>query len=222
MTTELTETNHAPKGTRRQALRKWVLKVTLIVAVLAPLTFLIAAIGVKLGLWGVGFGFGKLTLKLGPLMLLLSGVLGLVSLVLAAVFKPRKGFFTAGLALMVAIAGIGKIVAIKAKADSLPYIHDITTDTQDVPGFTEFLLMTRAKTSGVNAADYKGKRDKRDKKLVSALQTQAYPDIRPLILSTEPKVVFGQAEAIASGFGWDIVTRDVEEIRHSGMALKMM
>jgi len=210
MTTTLTETNHAPKGTRRLAVRKWVLKVTLILAIFAPLVFIIAALGVKLGLWGVGFGFGALTLKLGPFMLLASGVLGLVSLILASVFKPRKGFFTAGLALLVAVAGLGKIVGLKKTVDSLPYIHDVTTDTQDVPVFTAAIMEQRAAVKGVNTADYKGKLDKRDKKLVSALQTQAYPDVRPLILSDDTQTVFTKVEAIVKGSGWAITTRDVE------------
>jgi len=210
MTTSLTQTNHAPKGTRRLKLRKAVLKATLIIAVLTPLIFIIAALGVKFGLWGVGFGFGKLTLKLGPLMLVLAGVFGLISLILAAAIKPRKGFFAAGLALIIAFAGFGKVIELKKTVDSLPYIHDVTTDTQDVPVFTSSIMTQRAAVKGVNKADYSGKRDTRDDKLVSALQTQAYPDIRSLILSDGPSEAFGKAEAIASGLGWDIVSSDIE------------
>ena len=210
MTTTLTQTDHAPKGARRQKLRKAVLKITLIIALMTPLIFIIAALGVKIGLWGVGFGFGKLTLKLGPLMLLLAGVFGLLSVILAAAIKPRKGFFTAGLALIIAFGGIGKIVGLKKTVDKLPYIHDVTTNTQDVPVFTDAIMKPRAAVKGVNSADYKGKRDKRDNKLVSALQTQAYPNISSLILSDEPDVVFGKAEAIINDLGWDIVNSDVE------------
>lgn len=210
MTTALTQTDHAPKGTRRLKLRKIVSKLTLIIAIFAPLTFIIAALGVKFGLWGIGFGFGKLTLKLGPFMLLLAGILGLISFILAAAMKPRKGFFTAGLALIIALVGLGKIIGLKKTVDRLPYIHDVTTDTQDVPMFTDAIMTRRAAIKGVNSADYKGKRDTRDNKLVSALQTQAYPNISSLILSDEPSVAFGKAEAIISDLGWKVVNSDVE------------
>ena len=198
------------KGAKRAALRKWVLKLTWVFLVLTPLIFVFAALGAKLGLWDWTFGLGVLTRKVGPAALLMTGVFGLISLLLAIIFQPRKGFVTAGLALVIAVAGFGKLGATASKVAKLPYIHDVTTNTQDVPTFSNAILEARKNTKGVNSVDYAGKRDSRDNELVSVLQTQDYSDIRPLILSEDPKVIFGKAEAIASGFGWDIVTRDVE------------
>ncbi len=210
MTTALTETNHAPKGTRRQIMRKWVLKLTFVITVFAPLIFMIGALGTKFGWWSLDFGFGTLVRNIGPKILMLSGLLGIVSLILAGAIKPRKGFFTAAAALIVAMAGLGYAKGVGNKVANLPFIHDVTTDTQDVPRFTAAIMEQRAKVQGVNSADYVGKRDARDKELVSVLQTKAFPDIRPLILSEEPKVIFGKAEAIVKVFGWDIASNDVD------------
>ena len=49
-------------------------------------------------------------------------------------------------------------------------------------------------------------------KLVSVLQSQtkAYDDIRPLILESDPDVVFGEAKAAAKQMGWAIKSEDVQ------------
>jgi len=208
MTRALTKTQ--PVTTKGQVIRKWVLKVTIIIAIFAPLTFIIAALGVKFGAWDLRFGLGTLSRNIGPKLLMASGGLGLVSLVLAAIVKPRKGFFTAGFAVFTALAGLGYLKGVQTKVAELPFIHDVTTDTQDVPVFTAAIMDQRAKVTGVNTADYVGKKDRRENELVSVLQTKAFPDIRSLVLSEEPKVVFGKAEAIVNGFGWDVANVDVE------------
>ena len=88
----------------------------------------------------------------------------------------------------------------------------ITTDTQDVPTFTKAILSERAKVEGVNTVDYVGKKDKPDGKLISVLQsqTEAYADIRPLILEDETSVVFGQAKSAVKQMGWALKSENVE------------
>jgi len=196
MTTALTQTDHQPTGTRRLKLRKWMLKITLIIAILTPLTFMIGALGTKFGLWSLNFGFGVIVRNIGPKLIMVCGLLGLISLIFAGAFKPRKGFVSAGLAIFIALSGglYGKSVS--NKAAKLPFIHDVTTNTQDVPVFTDAIMNQRAKVKGVNTADYIGKRDRREDELVSVLQTQAFPDIRPLILADNPETVFIKAEIL--------------------------
>jgi uncharacterized protein (DUF1499 family) len=101
---------------------------------------------------------------------------------------------------------------VKNTAEGLPVIHDITTDTQNVPVFTDAILSERNKVEGVNTVDYVGKLDKPDGTLVSVLQsqTEAYADIRPLILSDAPDVVFGQAKAAAKQMGWSLKSENVD------------
>lgn len=208
--TSVIATHPSPKGKKRAGLRKWVLKLTLVLAIMAPLVFVIAAFGAKIGLFDWKFSLGVLSQKVGPAALVMTGVMGLTSLALAVLIKPRKGFFAAGLALVVAFAGMAKLGGTVAKVNRLPFIHDVTTDTQNVPQFTQDILTARAKVKNVNKVQYAGKRDSRDNELVSVLQTKAYPNVRTLNLSEDPKIVFGKAEAIASELGWKLVTRDVE------------
>ena len=221
MTMEIIKTEQTAKKVKRQALRKWVLRLALVVAILAPLTFIMAGLGAKLGLWDWRFGLGTLTRNVGPKLLMGSGVLGLISLALACFIQPRKGFIIGILAVAVAVLGFVRLGAAQKKVASLPFIHDITTDTQNVPTFTNAILSERAKTEGVNTVDYVGKKapskakgadGKPVMKLVSVLQTQskAYADIRPLILEDDKAVVFGEVKAAAKQMGWAIKSENVE------------
>ena len=205
-----------PAGRKRRLARKWLNWLTLVVAILAPLTFIVAAIGYKLGLLSLGLSLLTLTFKVGPLLLLVSLVLALASFVMAWVVQPRKGFVVAGIAALISVFGGLKIANIRATGAELPIIHDITTDTQNPPVFGEVILAERAAAEGVNSVEYKGKKapvksadGTYSEKLVSALQTKAYPQIRPLVLSEKQDVVFGRALATAKSMGWKIKEEDV-------------
>ena len=221
MSTEIITTEHSAKTAKRQTLRRWVLRLTLALAIIAPLTFMAAGLGAKIGLWNWQFGLGTLTRNVGPKLLMASAFFGLISLALAFFIRPRKGFVIALLALIIPAIGFVRLGAVQKKVASLPFIHDITTDTQNVPTFTNAILSERAKVTGVNTVDYVGKkartaeRDADGKpvmKLVSVLQTQtkAYADIRSLILEDEPDVVFGEAKAAAKRLGWALKSENVE------------
>jgi uncharacterized protein (DUF1499 family) len=103
-----------------------------------------------------------------------------------------------------------KLQDTRATVAELPFIHDVTTDTQDPPMFTQAILSERAKVEGVNSADYVGKKDSRDEELVSVLQTKAYPDIRPIVLSEPKDVVFGRVEAVVAQMGWEMKSSDLD------------
>jgi len=221
MSIEIIKTEHSARGEKRQKIRMWVLRLALMLAIIAPLTFIAAGLGVKLGVWNWQFGLGTLTRNIGPKLLMASGLLGLISLLLAFVITPRKGFVIAVLALIIPVIGFVRLGAVQKKVASLPFIHDITTDTQDVPTFTAAILSERAKVEGVNTVDYAGKKARTSEKdadgkpvmkLVSALQTQtdAYADIGSLVLEDDRAVVFGQAKAAVKQMGWKLKSENVE------------
>jgi len=204
-------------GEKRRALRRWVNRLTWVFIILAPLIFAIAAIGHKLGVLDLGFAFGTLNTKIGPLMLIVCGVMGLASLLGAFIVRPRKGLVPAILGIAIMVFAFGKLSTTKkAVYEKLPFIHDVTTDTQDPPVFGEVVMAERAKVEDVNTADYVGKmapvfKDEKPagEKLVSALQTKAFPEIRPLVLSETKDVVFGEAMATAKSMGWKIKEEDL-------------
>ena len=204
-------------GDKRRAVRRWVNRLTWAFIILAPLVFVMAAIGYKLGLFDLGFAFGTLNQKLGPLMLLLCGIMGVASLLGAFIVKPRKGLVPGILGIVIMAFAFGKLLTTKKTVyEKLPFIHDVTTDTQDPPVFGETVMAERAKVEGVNTADYVGKmapvfKDEKPagEKLVSALQTKAFPEIRPLVLGDKKDVVFGEALATAKSMGWKIKEEDL-------------
>ena len=200
-----------PKPSKRARFRQWVLRITLALAILGPLVFILAGLGSRFGLWSWQFGLGTLTREVGPVVLSASLIFGLISLVLFFLIKPRKGLIIAAAAIIIPLAGFAHLTSVRSTAASLPFIHDITTDTQDPPTFGSVIMAEREATPGVNTVDYAGKRDREpDGKLVSALQTQAYPEIRTLVLTEAPETAFVRAEQVARDMGWKIKESDAE------------
>lgn len=207
MTTALTTTT--PRETKRHTFRKWVQRLALIFILIGPLSLLIAALGYRTGVLDLGFAFGVLNTKVGLLSLIGALVMSILGVLLGFFIAPKKGLVKSGIIALVAVFGLNKMLSVGKTAETLPLIHDITTDTQDPPVFTQAILSERAKTKGVNSVDYVGKVDKREKELVSVLQVRDYPDIRTLVLSDAPDVVFGRAKAAAKDQGWKIVSENV-------------
>jgi uncharacterized protein (DUF1499 family) len=198
-------------GTKRRKLRRILLKLSLALTIIGPLIFIMAALGAKLGLWSWQFGLGTLTRQVGPLVLMVGAGVALISLIAAIIVQPRKGIVIAAIGLLVPGLAFAKLKQTTATVAKLPFIHDVTTDTQNPPVFGSVIMAERAATDGVNTADYIGKKapvraadGTRSEKLVSVLQTKAYPEIRPLVLTDAQDVVFGKAIATAKAMGWVI------------------
>ena len=202
----------SPKTSGLKAIkaRNWIHRIALALAVLAPLVFMAAGLGAKFGLWSWQFGLGTLTRDVGMKMLTGSVIFGLLAILATIFVTPRKGWWIGLLALIVGIGGMAKGAATQKKVAALPFIHDVSTDTQNPPVFTEVVLSERAKVKGVNSLDYIGKKDSRDKTLVSVLQTSAYPDVRSLVKEDSSDVVFGQALSAAKAMGWTIKAENVQ------------
>lgn len=80
------------------------------------------------------------------------------------------------------------------RAQQVPAIHDITTDTQNPPVFE---ALADAREAAPNAVDYPGD--------ATAQQQQAdYPYIKPLVLDEAPQMVLAAAQAEAEEAGWRI------------------
>lgn len=197
-----------PSGYKRRKFRDGLHRIALLAAVITPLIFIAAALGSKFGIWDWSFGLGTLSQGVGVKMLAACAGLGVLSVLATLVIRPRKGWWIGILALAVGAAGFAKGAATQKTVMSLPFIHDVSTDTQNPPQFTGSILAERAKVKGVNTLDYIGKKAPTGKdsppKLVSALQTQAYPNVRPLVLSGEADVVFGKALGAAKAMGWSV------------------
>jgi len=178
-------------------------------AIFTPVFFAIAALGTKIGLWGWKFGLLTMTRNIGVKLMLLTFLVAFIALALSVIVKPRtKSWVIALLALAVPVIGLGYGNKVKAKAAKLPAIHDISTDTQDVPSFSSAIIEARGGKS--NSLDYVGKIDPHTKGLASVAQVSAYKDVRTLILSASPKTVHEQSVNTLKKMGLKIVTNEAE------------
>lgn len=170
-------------------------------AVAGGLGLSVSGPGYSLGLWRFQAGLG--VAKYSAFLSLAAVVLCLFGLVLWI-----TGFGPGG--LVPSIIGLveGGFVSIwmlkwKHNLDSVPYIHDITTDTDDPPLF-EAVLPLRAGAS--NPAGYGGPD-------LALEQKKGYPDIMPGSLSHSPAETYPRALQAARDMGWEIVASDPRSLR---------
>lgn len=163
----------------------------LLLAVAATLLLVLAGPGTRLGWWEFSTGFTLMRWAVFA---------GLGAVALALLFllipKTRRGSGT----VLVAALLIGAATAWVPwnnlqTVRSLPFIHDITTDTVNPPQFVEVLPL---RADAPNPAEYSGEE-------VAAQQREAYPDIQPVQLTIPPGQAFELALESARGQGWEIV-----------------
>lgn len=198
---------------------KWLLRSALILSLLTPLYFMVAALGVKAGLWPWRFGLGTLIVTWGPRLLGAAVVLALAALVATLVRRPRRGVALALAALLVPALGLGYLYQVRARSQSIPPIHDVATDVEDPPVHSPRLAAERA-ASGANPVHpltarlaeieaYRTPRfaDQADR-TVGELGREAYPEVRPLTVATDRQRLFAALVKAAEDRGWRIVTND--------------
>jgi len=82
---------------------------------------------------------------------------------------------------------------------TVPPIHDITTDPGNPPAFVAVVPLRQGE--GVNPVAYEGAK-------IAEQQRRAYPDIVPLTVGLGPDAAFGRALDTAEQMGWTIVASD--------------
>ncbi len=160
----------------------------LVVGLVAVAMVLLAGPGSRMGWW---------TFRTGLLKLLAwaayGGIAAMVLALAALVMGGRRAL--AALALVAGLAAFLPPFLFRRTAQSVPAIHDISTDTDNPPAFVA-VLDKRAGAS--NPAEYGGPP-------IASQQHQAYPDIRPATLPDPPARAFERALEAARGQGWEIV-----------------
>ncbi len=133
----------------------WHTKLVLALLAFLPLYFGVAALGTKVGLWSWKFGLGTLTIAGGPLVLGALALVGLVSLIIALMAKPRRPMIMAIAVVALFLSGtiFGMFVGLRAKAGDNP-IHDVATDTADPPAFSAATLAARKAVDANPLNDY--------------------------------------------------------------------
>jgi uncharacterized protein (DUF1499 family) len=172
----------------------------LLTAVVAALLLLSAPVGYRMGWWHFRTGLQGLQ----PWAFYVGLAAGALAIIALAIPKVRSGW-TTGLvaALVVGIAVAYVPWRWQQRAQSVPRIHDISTDTVNPPLFVAVLPLRQ----GVeNTAAYGGKE-------IADQQLKGYPDIKPLELPVPQQQAFSRALAAAESMGWAMVASNPAEGR---------
>lgn len=184
----------------------WV-RAALMLALLLPVYFLVAALGTKFHLLDWRVGFGLMTYQLGGKIMAGVAALALIGLLLAIFTPPRRGIGASLLALLIPLLGIGYGLYVAKQAQAIPPIHDITTDAFDPPGFSEAVQSARAAVPGVNSLDLASKRDG-DGRPFTDVQAASYPDIASIPTGLAPARAFDEALTLARAQHWRLGRTD--------------
>jgi uncharacterized protein (DUF1499 family) len=199
--------------------RNFLVGAAVVLAVLLPIYFLVAAFGTKFRLLDWRIGFGLMTFQWGVLVIMGAAGLSVLALLSTLLAKPRfKGALAALAALAVPAAGLGYGAYVKSQTQDIPPIHDVTTNMDDPPAFSAALVAQRAKTACVNtlnfadkrvgAANGPGCRGREGGPLARDLHAKAYGDLAPVRLNQAPSDAFEIARDAAEAQGWTIVTEE--------------
>ncbi len=160
---------------------------------------ILSPLGFRLGLWDFGFAL-RVILRYATFVTLAGFALCIVGLLFAKLGKTPIPVGRALAGLIISGLFAGYVLVQYSKVQSLPYIHDITTDTTNPPAFIALADVRKATPNGI---DYKGAE-------IAEKQKQAYPDIGPITSNLSPSELFVKAEAAARAAGWEIAAADAQ------------
>lgn len=134
----------------RKSLPKWSLWVSL--GVLA--WFALAVFGPKIGLisWRTGLGF--MIMQSGLILIGIAAVFALVALLFAFLKTPRGPWWKAAIALAIPFTLFMGLLTMRAQAESVPPIHDVSTDLRNPPTFSAETMALREELGANPINDY--------------------------------------------------------------------
>jgi uncharacterized protein (DUF1499 family) len=155
--------------------------------------------GIQIGALKPFQGF-KLAVGLGSLFGLLSVIASLIALVRTRPGQGRTGRGHAWAGLVLGAGALFLLLRPAFSAGGYPAIHDVTTDPDDPPGFSEEVARAPDRVNGVRYPDPDAD--------VIHLQRAAYPDLQPIALQLPPPQAFDRAREIAEQLGWTVTRAD--------------
>jgi len=167
----------------------------MLVAIASAIAMIFSGVGYRLDLWHFRVGFT--ILRWAFWFALAGGVLSLAGLVIAR-DRPRATIFAALIGIIIGVVAVYIPWTWKQTLDSLPYIHDISTDTENPP---EFVAAATLRKPGDHPVAYDGKE-------VADLQHKAYADLAPLTTKASKEKVFEAAKAALLSMGMHLADAD--------------
>lgn len=175
----------------------WWAKFVLIGGALAALLVVLAPLSYRAGVLGV-----QAAVLLLPGMGAVLAVLTLAFTSVGAFLTLKRGLRAERLPIAIggalALAVLLNMVVWFMRANEVPPIHDISTDTEHPP---EFVAMIERRGPGANPLDY-------DADALAAVTREAYPFVQPVRSNLPPAQAFARAQQIVDDFGWEVVAAD--------------
>ncbi len=165
----------------------------LALALIAVIAAALAGFGSRWGWWYFMTGFA--VLRDAAIVGLAAAVISLVGGILVRHEHHPAVVLAAAAGILVGLVTAGVPLSWLHTAETMPRIHDITTDTVHPP---EFFAIMPLRVDAENGTDYGGP-------AVAAQQRAGYPDIRPVILPVPASQAFKHALTTARKMGWRIV-----------------
>ena len=180
---------------RRAAQRRAAMRVAMAalgLAVIGALVLASAGIGYRLGWWGLGPAFTILRGSVFAAAVVAAAAL--ISMALGLITRSWPALLVGLIAVAIAAGTAAVPLGMRRMAEVVPFIHDVTTDTEQPP---EFVALRQVRERAPNGAAYGGPE-------VAAQQKKGYPDLVPVLLPLPPDRAFSRAEAAARSLGWEI------------------
>ncbi len=105
--------------------------------------FAVAAFGPKFGLFSWKIGFGTMTAGWGIYLIGATALVAAIALIASLIRAPRTGWVKALVALIIPAAFFFALGSVKSTAESVPPIHDVTTNIVDPPMYSQATLDIR-------------------------------------------------------------------------------
>lgn len=175
----------------------WWAKFILIGGLLAALLLVLAPLGYRSGILGV-----SAAVLMMPGMGAVLAVLTLGFTIVGLILTLKRGLIAER--LPVAIGGVLALAVLFnmgswfMRANAVPPIHDISTDTADPP---EFVAVLDARGADSNPLDY-------DAEALAAPTREAYPFVRPIQTDLAPSEAFARSQRLAEDLGWEVVAAE--------------
>lgn len=162
-------------------------------ALFAGVAAVLAGIGSRFGWWYFMTGFA--ILKIAAIGGLVAAAVSLVGGITVRHEHHPSAFGRAAAGILIGLVTAGVPWAWLHAAETMPPIHDISTDMVNPPQFVSIMPLRQ---NAENSAVYEGP-------VVAAQQQTYYPDIKPIILPIAASTAFDYALRTAKDMGWNIV-----------------
>ncbi len=178
-------------------------KVVLASAIVTLVILLAGPLGYKFGL--VGLMPSLVSLLVALLGAVIVFLVGLALIVVAQ--KNGQGADRTMLAVAIVVSLIPMVAMGPqiAKAQSVPPIHDITTDTEQVP---QFDVIVQQRVGAPNSLVYGSEQLPREE--LAALQLKAYPGVQPRTVQMNVADAAARAEQVLAAMGLEVVNVDAQ------------